>query len=165
MKLEGFLLRWVGNSSWLPKRMRMQLLRHTGVQIADGVVINPNVYFHSSRVEIGKGSFVNSGTRFVIGATDDVSIKIGSNVQIGPDCSFVCVTHKIGDSSKRAGKSTYHDIVVEDGVWIGANVTIIPGVTINKGCVIAAGATVIHSTKPNGLYAGVPAVLKRTLAE
>ena len=63
----------------------------------------------------------------------------------------------MGTESQRAGKHIYHDIVVEDGAWIGASCTILPNVTIANGCVIAAGSVVTKSTEPNGLYAGVPA--------
>lgn len=48
-------------------------------------------------------------------------------------------------------------IIIEDGCWIGANVVIMPGVTIKKGCVIGATALVTKDTEPNGLYVGKPA--------
>lgn len=47
--------------------------------------------------------------------------------------------------------------LIKDGCWVGANVTIIPGVTIGEGCIIAAGAVVTKNCEPDGLYAGVPA--------
>lgn len=54
---------------------------------------------------------------------------------------------------------------MEDGCWLGGNVTVLPGVTIGRGCVIAAGAVVTKSCDPNGLYAGVPARRIRDLDE
>lgn len=71
--------------------------------------------------------------------------------------SFVNSTHDIGDSEMRGGRVKSQPIVVEDGCWICSRVTILPGVTIGKGCVIAAGAVVTKDCLPNGLYAGVPA--------
>lgn len=56
-------------------------------------------------------------------------------------------------------------IRIEDGCWIGANVTILPGVTIKAGTVIAAGAVVIHDCDENALYGGVPAKKIRDLQE
>ena len=47
--------------------------------------------------------------------------------------------------------------------WICAGAAILPGVQIASGCVIAAGAVVTHSTAPNGLYAGIPAIRKKDL--
>ena len=49
------------------------------------------------------------------------------------------------------------DVIIKRDVWIGANATILKGVTIEEGCVIAAGAVVTRSTEPFGIYAGVPA--------
>lgn len=49
------------------------------------------------------------------------------------------------------------DVVVEDGCWLGGNVTVLPGVTIKKGCIVGAGAVVTKDTEPDGLYAGIPA--------
>ncbi|MGP6193725.1 DapH/DapD/GlmU-related protein [Priestia megaterium] len=49
------------------------------------------------------------------------------------------------------------DVVIKDGVWIGANVTILKGVTVGEGCVIAAGSVVTKNTSPYGIYAGAPA--------
>ena len=49
------------------------------------------------------------------------------------------------------------DVVIKDDCWIGGNSTILKGVTIETGCVIAAGAVVTKSTEPYGIYGGVPA--------
>ncbi|EHM32411.1 Putative acetyltransferase [Enterococcus faecium E4453] len=54
-------------------------------------------------------------------------------------------------------------IVIEDGSWIGANVTVIPGVTIHKGAIVAAGSVVVKDCEENALYAGVPAKKIRNL--
>lgn len=48
-------------------------------------------------------------------------------------------------------------VTIEDNVWIGANVTILPGVVVGRGSVIAAGSVVTKSVPPNSLVAGVPA--------
>ena len=54
-------------------------------------------------------------------------------------------------------------IFIGDGCWIGANVTILPGIEIGTGCIIGAGALVTKNCKPNGLYVGVPAKRIRDL--
>jgi len=73
------------------------------------------------------------------------------------------VNHVIRDSKQRAGKNVYSDINVGTGVWIGAKVTVLPGVTIGNGCVIAAGSVVTFDCEDNCLYAGNPARKKRLL--
>lgn len=71
---------------------------------------------------------------------------------------FCTHTHKIGGSGRRAVQGTeVAPIKVGAGTWIGANVLILSGVEIGKGCVIAAGAVVNQDCEDNGMYCGVPA--------
>ena len=84
-------------------------------------------------------------------------ITIGENSWIGCNVSFVCITHEIDKREKRAGKPIFKPIKVGNGCWIGADVTILPGVSIADGCIVGAGAVVTRSTQPDGLYAGNPA--------
>ncbi|CAN5330616.1 N/A [soil metagenome] len=90
-------------------------------------------------------------------------ITIGSNVYLGMAVLITTSTHELGPPLRRAGELVVEPVNIEDGVWIGANVTILPGVTIGRGAVVAAGAVVANDLEPNGLYAGVPAVRKREL--
>lgn len=76
---------------------------------------------------------------------------------MGFNVVFCLVSHKIGESGQRAGKRIAGDIHIGDGSWIGANVTILPNVTIGKGCVVAAGSLVNKDCLDNCMYAGVPA--------
>lgn len=67
------------------------------------------------------------------------------------------VTHEIGNSDQRAGVNLYKSIKIDEGCWLGANVTVLPGVTIGKGCIVGAGSLVNKSLEENYMYAGVPA--------
>ena len=72
--------------------------------------------------------------------------------------TFTTHTHQIGSSMRRAPRDTiFKPIVVEDGCWIGANVTILPGVRIGKGTVVGAGSIVVHNLDENSVYVGNPA--------
>lgn len=102
-------------------------------------------------VSIGSGCYVNRDSYI------RVNVTIGNNVNIGPFVSLMTDDHEIGDSGRRAGKNKFPPIVVEDGVWIGANVTVVGGVTIGAGAVVAAGALVNGDVAPNTLVGGVPA--------
>lgn len=73
------------------------------------------------------------------------------------DVLFCVSSHEIGASTGRAGKDVKKGIKIGNGCWIGARVTILPGVEIKEGCVIASGAVVTSVCEPNGLYGGVPA--------
>ena len=108
---------------------------------------------------MGGGSFSNANCFFDL--SEDVII--GKNCSIGMRVTFITSSHKIGDSSKRGGQSYAKKIVVGDGGWIGANVSILPGVTIGDGVVIGTGAVVIGDCEPNCVYAGVPAKIVKRL--
>ena len=88
---------------------------------------------------------------------------IGDNVNIGPNTLIISDSHEIGNKFKRAGKSTFKDIIIQDGCWIGANVTILGGVTIGNGSIIAAGSVVTKDVSLNTLVGGVPAKVIRKL--
>ena len=88
---------------------------------------------------------------------EDIRIVIGDNVAIAFGCTFVNSSHVLGDKECRAGKSIADKIIVEDGCWIGANSTIMPGVRISKGCVIGSNSLILQDTEPNCLYVGQPA--------
>jgi acetyltransferase-like isoleucine patch superfamily enzyme len=61
------------------------------------------------------------------------------------------------DPERRGGERYSRPVVVEDGVWVGACATILPGVTLGRGSVVAAGALVARDVPPHTLVAGVPA--------
>ena len=84
-------------------------------------------------------------------------IVIGENCSIAFGVTFCNSSHRQGISRKRAGDVITQKILIEDGCWIGANVTIMPGVTIQKGCIIGAGSLVTRDCLKDGLYIGSPA--------
>ncbi|MGC7153397.1 MULTISPECIES: acyltransferase [Paenarthrobacter] len=110
-------------------------------------------------VTIGSGCLVNRDGYLRSNTT------LGDNVMVGPFTRFVTDSHEIGPSSKRGGANKWPPIVVGDGTWIGASVTILGGVSIGKGCIIAAGAVVISDIPDNSLAGGVPARIIRKLNE
>jgi acetyltransferase-like isoleucine patch superfamily enzyme len=111
-------------------------------------------------VSVGAGSFVNYGCRF----NTSSPVVIGERCNIGMDVAFVTDTHEPGTHGRRAGANTSAPIFVGDGVWIGARATVLPGVTIHDGAIIAAGAVVTKDCVADGLYGGVPATQIRQLS-
>lgn len=136
---------------------------HFNIKNEGGLCIARDCYFdNSSQVEFGKDVFVNRKCQFHVGSKN-ARIVIGNSVWIGMDVCFVCPTHEIGNFKQRAGRPLYNDIIIEDGCWIGARTTILPGVTIGEGSVVAAGSVVDKSLAPNCLWGGVPAKLLKHL--
>lgn len=162
MRISKRLLMSVG--SILPIKLRLSLYRAAGMIIGSNTRITQGFYVDRPEgVEIGNHCFLNHFCHMHNGADDETRIILGNDVFIGPEVNFICASHDIGSEEMRAGKDTYGSIIVENGVWIGADVTILPGVRIARGGVIGAGAVVTKSTEPNGLYLGVPAKRIRDL--
>jgi maltose O-acetyltransferase len=154
------LLNAAVNGPALPQFLRVHAWRLVGHRLDPTAAISPGCFLTKrSGLTVGPRTFINYRCYFDL----DAPITIGQDVQIGYDVAFVTGSHRIGDGEQRAGENQAEPIVVKDGVWIGARATLLGGVVVGEGCVIAAGAVVIRDCEPHGLYAGVPAVRKRDL--
>jgi acetyltransferase-like isoleucine patch superfamily enzyme len=107
-------------------------------------------------ISVGLGSFINSNARFGV---PQAPVRIGRNVQIGPNVSFETVSHGLIYVPGKGRGDVVLPIIVEDEVWIGAGAIITGGVTIGKGAVVAAGAVVARDVEPMTVVGGVPAKL------
>ena len=139
---------------------KAQLLRMRGFQIGHNVRVVSSVKTKLPSLTIGDQSFIGHNTLIAGGAA---KVLIGQYVDIAPNCVIVTGTHEIGDATHRAGAGKSYDIVIGDGTWVGASVTILGGVSIGTGCIIGAGSLVNENVEPNSLVAGVPAKLIRKL--
>jgi acetyltransferase-like isoleucine patch superfamily enzyme len=86
-------------------------------------------------------------------------VTIGSHVNLAQGITVTALNHNFPDAEKRIdeqGVSTA-PVTIEDDIWIGANATILPGVSIGQHSVVAAGAVVTKDVPPHSLVAGVPA--------
>lgn len=94
---------------------------------------------------------------------DDAPVWIGKNVRIAMDVCISTGTHQINAYEREeTGGSFALPIRIEDHCWIGARATILPGVTIGEGSMVAAGAVVTKDVDPYCVVGGVPArVLER----
>ena len=101
----------------------------------------------------------------VLNADIRVKIKISENCIIGPRVIFRTANHKFSEINKikRLQGHEIGDILIGKNVWIGANVVILPGVSIGENSVIGAGAVVTESIPNNSLAVGVPAKVKKHL--
>jgi maltose O-acetyltransferase len=140
-------------SSVIFNRFRSKIYKNAGIKEIDDCDIRDNVFFYSNKVKIGKGSFVNRCCYF----NNYDFVEIGERCFIAPEVMFCTTNHEIGTEDQRAGRLTSAPIKVEDGTWIGTKAIILPGVTIGRGCIIAAGTVVTKDCEANGMYAGIPA--------
>jgi maltose O-acetyltransferase len=138
-------------------------------KVGQGVVVAPPVAVDVGfNIEIGDETFINMNATLL----DTYPIRIGQCVMIGPNCAFYPVGHpmKAADRIRRdaVGKpigqiTTGAPIVIEDEVWIGGNVIILPGVTIGARSMIGAGSVVTKSIPPDVFAAGNPCKVIRPL--
>lgn len=121
--------------------------------------IQENVYIaDGEHLTIGRHCQINENV-FIQGAT------IGDYVMIGADTAIVNVKHNTASTEIpmiKQGRQRYINPVIEDDVWIGRGVIILPGVRIARGTIIGAGAVVTRDTEEYSIYGGVPARLIRS---
>ena len=139
---------------------RRKLFHHAGAKIGASHIRKGFFIDHPDRLSVGDESFINYYCHIHCG--DAGHVVIGNNVFIGPEVKICCVSHEIGNGKRRAAQSTYNDIIIEDGVWIGIGSLILPGVQVGAGSIVAGGSVVIENVPPNTLVGGVPAqVIKK----
>ncbi len=129
----------------------------TGQKIDDSVGIRlPIRSDYGANLKIGKQVFINSGAMF----TDLGGIELEDKVLVGPNVTIISVNHPL-DPEKRRGVEL-KSVLIKENAWLGANATILPGVTVGENSVVAAGAVVSKDVSANTVVAGVPAkVIKR----
>ena len=110
---------------------------------------------------IGQGTFINRNVYMMDGAP----IRIGERCLVGPNSGFYTAEHPLNVQERASGLEIAKPIVVEDDVWIGADVTILQGVTIGKGSVIGAKSLVTKDVPPNVLAYGNPCKVIRIIKE
>jgi len=129
------------------------------ISIGDNFLLmnRSRLYGHDGRLEIGDRVAVNENV--TIAASDDGLIRIGSDVLIGPNVVIRASNHVFKSKDKPINQQghTGGKITIEDDVWIGSNVVILPDVTIGAHSVVAAGAVVTHAVEPWTVVGGVPA--------
>lgn len=160
--------------------IKITLLRLRGYRVDYSVVLGgDNTFFQTNKhaISIGKNSRLGKHTRVSAGFSgkiaidknvllDDSSyimaqgkISIGENTIIAAFCYIVDFNHNYNDLKTPIVQQGYAflPITIEENVWIGTHVVILPGVTIGKGSVIGAGSIVTKSIKPYSIAVGNPA--------
>lgn len=147
-------------------RLRTRLYRWFGFRIGRRTMILGTITFAGrgriwERFKVGNHCLLT--TPLFVDLNADVTI--GNRVAIGHQAVLVTTNHDMAVARKRCGAGKCAPIVIEEGCWIGARVTILPGVTIGRGSVVAAGAVVAADVPPNTLVGGVPAKPIKPLPE
>lgn len=113
-------------------------------------------------IQIGNNSYINAGCVIYSGN----GVKIGDDVLVAANCTFAASNHEFSAVDKpirlQRFKPSRGGIIIEDDVWIGANVVLLDGAIIRRGAVVAAGAVVSSVVEPFTVVGGSPLrVLKK----
>ena len=128
-----------------------------GRPLPERLTIYPPFYTdHGLHLDLAERVFINQGCTFL----DYAGIRIAERVMIGPQVTFITSGHPV-DPAERRLYLTGAPIDVGENVWIGAGATILPGVSIGRDAVIAAGAIVADDVPAASLVTGAKATVHR----
>jgi maltose O-acetyltransferase len=138
--------------------LRRWILKNLSPSVGDNINLDRNVWIINwDNIEIGNNSGLGMNSR--IG-----SVKIGDNVLMGPECCILTNNHEFSELNipiKDQGYKAELKVIIEDNVWIGQRVIILPGIKIGYGSIVGAGAVVTKNVDPLTIVGGNPAKLIR----
>ncbi|PJJ84078.1 acyltransferase [Mucilaginibacter auburnensis] len=157
-----------GKNLILDDNVSINALSAKGIKLGDHVSIARDSILFCTGVIAQQGSGITIGNRTGIGARAFIGgqggVIIGDDVITGPNIQIFSENHNFQDASisiKDQGV-TREATVIGNNCWLGGGITILAGVNIGDGCVIAAGSVVTKSVPPNSVVAGVPAKVIKT---
>jgi acetyltransferase-like isoleucine patch superfamily enzyme len=160
-----------GKNLILDDNVSINALSANGIVLGNNVSIARDSILFCTGVVAQKGQGITIGDRTGIGARAFLAgqggITIGNDVITGPNIQVFSENHNFSDLSltiKEQGV-TKQAVVIGNNCWLGGGITILAGVTIGDGCIIAAGSVVTRSVPPNSIVAGVPAKVVKSREE
>lgn len=140
------------NQSADPEEMRALLSQITGTEIDESSAVFPPFHInYGKHTKIGKNVFINFDCVFL----DLGGITIEDRVFVAPKVSLLTEGHPVSPEDRHS--LTVGHIRIKRNAWIGANATIMPGVTIGENSIVAAGAVVTRDVADNTVVGGIPA--------
>jgi len=134
-------------------KLRAGYLRNVlKIQIGKDTSIHMGCFFAGNNIKIGSNTVIARDC-FFDGRIGTIDIK--NNVSIAPEAYILTMSHSVNSPTF---DTIIKPVIIEDYVWIGARVMILPGVTAGKGSVLAAAAVVTKSVDPYAVVAGSPAM-------
>lgn len=114
---------------------------------------------YGENISIGSNCYINYNCVVL----DCANVTIGDNVLIGPNCGIYTAIHPLDSKTRLQGLEIAKPIIIKDGVWLGGNVVILPGVTIGEKSVIGAGSVVTKNIPDHVLAYGNPCRVIKSL--
>lgn len=139
------------NNAVNPEEITQILSKILDKELQDVTVFTPLYINCGKHITIGKNVFINFDCTFL--ALGGITIE--DDVLIGPKVSLITENHPLNPEERKG--LTGKQILIKKNAWIGANATILPGVTIGENAVVAAGAVVSKDVPDNTIVGGIPA--------
>lgn len=139
------------NNSVNPEEITDILSQILDKEIQDVAVFTPLYINYGKNISIGKNVFINFDCTFL--ALGGITIE--DDVLIGPKVNLITENHPLNPKERKG--LIAKPILIKKNSWIGANATILPGVTIGENAVVAAGAVVSKDVPDNTIVGGIPA--------
>lgn len=151
-------------NSLLPhqKEEKQELLKSLLGNAGINSVIEPNFFCdYGFNIEFDGFVYINHNSVFL----DCAPIKIGSDTFIGPNCGFYTAIHPTNAKERIEGVEWAKPITIGKGVWLGGNVTVLPGVKIGDRAVIGAGSVVVKDIPSDVVAVGNPCKVIKTIEQ
>ena len=143
------------------KKQKELLTKILGSMKENPVITAPFYCDYGFNISIGKNFYTNHNVTILDGA----KVTFGDNVFIAPNCVFSTAGHAIDSEQRSRGLEIALPITVGDNVWIGTNVSVLPGVTIGNNTIIGAGSVVNKNIPEGVIAAGNPCKVIRKITE
>ena len=152
----------INNGTWESEDERNAYLRTVFGSLGENpYILEPMSFVAGANLFIGNNVFINSNVTFI----DAAPIEIGDHTMIAPGCVITTVEHPKNPASRRNFTSQASPIKIGRDVWIGANCTIFPGITIGDNVIVGANSVVNKDIPSNTIVAGAPARAIRNIED
>ena len=159
----GYVEKLAAFNATLPSQMekRNALLKELLAECGENCYVEPplRANWGGRHVHFGDGVYAN----FNLTCVDDADIFVGSHTMIGPNVTICTASHPLSPALREKGLQYNRPVRIGENVWIGASVTILPGVTIGDRSVIGAGSLVLRDVPPDVVAVGSPARVIRSV--
>jgi acetyltransferase-like isoleucine patch superfamily enzyme len=145
-----YLLRCIGKGTVVG--VRTEIVNSNNVKIGKDCLLQDAVYLRAGtegKITLGDRAAINSFARLF----GHGSIEIGEDAQIGPGCLITTTDHNIYENLE----ASFRKVTIGKRAWIGANVTVLPGISIGDYAVVGAGSVVTRDVPAYSVVVGVPA--------
>ncbi|MCM2678769.1 sugar O-acetyltransferase [Echinimonas agarilytica] len=143
-----------------PSKIKARMAFLNNIIKFDGkAFVEPNFYCdYGFNIHVGERFYANHNLTIL----DVCTVTIGSDVLFGPNVMISTATHHV-DPAKRHASECALPITIGNNVWLGGNVSVLPGVTIGNNSVIGAGSVVTKDIPENCVAAGAPCKFIRSI--